>query len=153
MDNFHCHIARSTFFFWREWLDTEWTSYLYKLCRSNASNAVAWKITGATNLMCISLRLKTNLRLATYFFGQTDLCTEVQINATVCKFCRYNKPSALAYSFGTFPSYWVIHLIEHWPNKGLLFKFRLSYGGFRALTISNLASSAYGLNWSFLWKE
>ena len=37
-------------------------------------------------LMCISLRLKTNLSLATYFFKQTDLCAKAQLNATVCLF-------------------------------------------------------------------
>jgi hypothetical protein len=36
--------------------------------------------------MCISLRLKTNLTLATYFFKQTDLCAKAQLNATVCLF-------------------------------------------------------------------
>ena len=36
--------------------------------------------------MCISLRLKSNMMLETYFFKQTDLCAKAQLNATVCLF-------------------------------------------------------------------
>lgn len=68
-----------------------------QLNRSICINAVAWiRHQGATNLMYISLRLKTNLRLVTYFFGANWFMCRCTIKPNSLLFCRYNKPSASA---------------------------------------------------------
>jgi len=41
---------------------------------------------GATGLMCISLRLKTNLGWHIFFWGKLFYVPTAQLNATVCSF-------------------------------------------------------------------
>ena len=95
--------------------------------------------------MCISLRLKSNMMLETYFFKQTDLCAKAQLNATVCLFADIISHRRWHILLGPFRVY-----AKH---QKLVFNFKVfeisklmfTYGGIRALTIANLTSSAYGL--------
>jgi len=100
--------------------------------------------------MCISLCLKTNrwlmTSLATYIFKQTDLCTLSTIKRNSLSFCRYNKAFGVGVFFGDLSASVVNFIaviafsifLEMRPTN-------FTYGGIRALTIANLASSAYGL--------
>ena len=98
----------------------------------------------ATCLMCISLCLKTNVEVGAYIFKQTDLCTLSTIKRNSLSFCRYNKPSASAYSFGTIPSFgWMLYHVYAFKkffvskvSENIRVKF--TYGGIRALAIANL---------------
>lgn len=99
--------------------------------------------------MYISLRLKTNLRWSHIFLGQTDLCADAQLNLTVCCFADIISLRRRHNSLGPIRvvgEYLVD--VKFYLNK--IFDLMLTYGGIRALNISNLAASAYGLSLGFL---
>lgn len=99
--------------------------------------------------MYISLRLKTNLRWSHIFLGQTDLCADAQLNLTVCCFADIISLRRRHNSLGPIRA-----IGEHFVNLKFqvnkISELMFTYGGIRALNISNLAASAYGLSLGFL---
>ena len=83
------------------------------------------------------------LELVTYFFEQTEF------NATVCHFADIISLRRRHNSLGPIR---VIgeHLVDLKFYLNKIFDLMLTYGGIRALNISNLAASAYGLSLGFL---
>lgn len=66
---------------------------------------------GATGLMCISLRLKTNLGWHIFFWGKLFYVPTAQLNATVCSFADIISLRRRHNSFGTY-AYLDGHFIE-----------------------------------------
>ena len=99
--------------------------------------------------MCISLRLKTNWSWRHIFSGKLIYVPEVQLNATVCFFADIISLRRRHNSLGPIRA-----IGEHFADLKFqvnkISELMFTYGGIRALNISNLAASAYGLSLGFL---
>ena len=69
---------------------------MHQRCSLNATS-------GCDSFDVYQFTFKNQLKVGDIFLGQTDLCTLSTIKRNSLLFCRYNKPSASAYSLGTFP--------------------------------------------------
>ena len=108
--------------------------------------------------MWIRLHLIANKPVGNIFFldkpqgtlkYQQTLCADAQLNATVCHFADIISLRRRHNSLGPIRvvgEYLVD--VKFYLNK--IFDLMLTYGGIRALNISNLAASAYGLSLGFL---
>ena len=118
---------------------------------SNASNACVLKTLGHNLADVDQFTFKNQHRSWQHnVFQHVDLCAKAQLNASVCVFSDIIKPSASAYSLGTFPrkkrvAGLVLNFIYFEMSKK-----RLYYGGIRCPTIANLRSAAYGVSLVFL---
>ena len=84
-----------------------------------------------------------------HIFSEQTVCADAQLNATVCHFADIISLRRRHNSLGPIRvvgEYLVD--VKFYLNK--IFDLMLTYGGIRALNISNLAASAYGLSLGFL---
>ena len=84
-----------------------------------------------------------------HIFYEQTVCADAQLNATVCHFADIISLRRRHNSLGPIRvvgEYLVD--VKFYQNK--IFDLMLTYGGIRALNISNLAASAYGLSLGFL---
>lgn len=99
--------------------------------------------------MWISLRLITNKFVGNIFFLNKLYVLDAQLNATVCHFADIISLRRRHNSLGPIRvvGEYLVDL-KFYLNK--ISDLMLTYGGIRALNISNLAASAYGLSLGFL---
>jgi hypothetical protein len=99
--------------------------------------------------MCISLRLKTNKVGSIFFWSRLLLHLKMQLNTTACCFADIISLRRRHNSLGPIRviGEYLVDL-KFYLNK--ISDLMLTYGGIRALNISNLAASAYGLSLGFL---